>query len=352
MKVLVVDDEQLAVRKLEKMLTDFGVFQEIVTFQNSMDARNFVKENPIDVAFVDIEMPGMNGMKLALEIQEICPNCNIVFVTAYEEYAIQAFEVQALDYVVKPITLKRLKNTVSRIVQDPPAPPKATVISGGMLHLFGELMYTNPDEHVLLEKWRTKKTKALFCYLLHYRNKIISRDMLIELYWPDIELKKAVVNLHSTVYQLRKMLKSYSISLSIQRIGEGYQLELGTILTDVDVFKEMEQSLAPIHENNVSTYEKLVALYKGNYLQDIDYLWVEGERTHLRTSWMQHMNTLIQYYVQCKQYEQATQLCCRMQEIVSDEDISYKWLRDIYRLTGNTVEAAKQDQFLQALYNS
>src|SRR5690625_3337038 len=103
MRTILVDDEPLALDYLEIQLDKIKDITVVEKFTN-LDILDHVKliEN-IDLVFLDIEMPGKNGLEIAEQLLEVNPTLEIVFVTAYDEYAVQAFELNALDYLLKPI---------------------------------------------------------------------------------------------------------------------------------------------------------------------------------------------------------------------------------------------------------
>src|SRR5699024_9093932 len=102
MKAILIDDESLALDFLESELNKVShitIVHKVVNFELNKDAKLLAE---IDIIFLDIEMPGMNGIQLAEKLLEIKPTLIIVFVTAFHEYAVQAFELDSLDYLVKP----------------------------------------------------------------------------------------------------------------------------------------------------------------------------------------------------------------------------------------------------------
>jgi DNA-binding LytR/AlgR family response regulator len=117
MHILIVDDERPArseLRYILEKLAPKAVFHEATNGQEALD--QFTRE-PIDVAFLDINMPGMDGLEVAATILERPEPPLIVFATAYDEHALRAFELATLDYVVKPFDERRLERTVERIRQ-------------------------------------------------------------------------------------------------------------------------------------------------------------------------------------------------------------------------------------------
>ncbi|MGM0525477.1 MAG: LytR/AlgR family response regulator transcription factor [Pseudomonadota bacterium] len=115
----IVDDESLARKGLALRLEPFTDVELVGESGNSREALEQIIVKKPDVVFVDIQMPGLNGFELLRELQQKMSQLPaIVFVTAYDQYAIQAFEVRALDYLLKPVDETRLKETLERVKQE------------------------------------------------------------------------------------------------------------------------------------------------------------------------------------------------------------------------------------------
>src|SRR5690625_2483073 len=108
MRAVLIDDEQLALDYFEKLLQEIGSFKIVAKYINPRHALEEVAQERPDVIFLDIEMPEINGIELAEQFGEIMPNTQIVFITAYDEYAVKAFELNAVDYILKPVHRDRL----------------------------------------------------------------------------------------------------------------------------------------------------------------------------------------------------------------------------------------------------
>jgi two-component system LytT family response regulator len=113
MKALLIDDERLARQELKNLLAQYPDIQIVGEANNAETAIESIKQLKPDVIFLDIQMPGKNGFEL---LEEISGLPEVVFVTAYDEYAIRAFEVNALDYLLKPVQPNRLAETVKKIL--------------------------------------------------------------------------------------------------------------------------------------------------------------------------------------------------------------------------------------------
>ncbi len=113
-KTIIIDDERLARSELRKLLTDFPEIEIIAEASNAEEGKEKIETLYPDLVFLDIQMPGKSGFDMLAEMDNIP---NVVFTTAYDEYALKAFEVNALDYLLKPIETKRLADAISKINQ-------------------------------------------------------------------------------------------------------------------------------------------------------------------------------------------------------------------------------------------
>ncbi len=118
---ILVDDERLARKELRSMLADHEIIDVVGEAETVAQAAELVHAKKPDVLFLDIQLPGETGFDL---LEKINPDCKIVFVTAFDAYAIRAFEVNALDYLLKPINPARLTQAIERLTHDSvPASP-------------------------------------------------------------------------------------------------------------------------------------------------------------------------------------------------------------------------------------
>ena len=118
MNIIIVDDEKIAIDVLSMMLKRLVQFNITIrgTFTNAEDAILFIEkeEEAVDVMFLDIEMIDMHGLDVAKQIQNKRPFLQIIFVTAHSQFALDAFEVEASDYLLKPVHEKRLMKALTK----------------------------------------------------------------------------------------------------------------------------------------------------------------------------------------------------------------------------------------------
>ena len=115
MRALVIDDERLARKELISLLSDYPQIEIVGEAVNADDAQEKIAELKPGLLFLDIQMPGRNGFEL-LESLDVVPK--VIFTTAYDEYALKAFEVNALDYLLKPIRKERLEECIQKVVEE------------------------------------------------------------------------------------------------------------------------------------------------------------------------------------------------------------------------------------------
>ncbi len=120
---LVIDDEEPALDELTYLLRTTFSIAHVDAAQNSADAFRFLQERPYDVVFLDVRMPGLNGVELGNVLRRFSAPPAIVFVTAYEEYAVRAFEIGACDYLLKPVSRARLRTALERALRRSPDLP-------------------------------------------------------------------------------------------------------------------------------------------------------------------------------------------------------------------------------------
>ncbi len=113
MKAIIIDDERLARQELKNLLSVHKEIEVVAECANAEEAKEKISVINPDVIFLDIQMPGKTGLEL---LEEISALPEVVFVTAYDEYAIRAFEINALDYLLKPVQPQRLAETIKKLL--------------------------------------------------------------------------------------------------------------------------------------------------------------------------------------------------------------------------------------------
>ena len=113
---IIVEDELPAREELKYFLNEEKEIRLVAEFDNPLDTLNFLESNIVDAIFLDINMPDMNGISLGKIITKIYPNIKIVFITAYKDYAVDAFEIKAFDYLLKPYSENRIRNLLKSLV--------------------------------------------------------------------------------------------------------------------------------------------------------------------------------------------------------------------------------------------
>lgn len=128
MRVLIVDDEPAARANLRRLLTGLVGVEVVGELENGETAVKFIREHRVDLAFLDIHMPGLDGIGVGKALDDL-PNTKIVFVTAHDEHALEAFELHASGYLLKPVRRERLVVLVDRLRRELAAVEQTEVVS-------------------------------------------------------------------------------------------------------------------------------------------------------------------------------------------------------------------------------
>lgn len=348
MRAIVVDDEYLALESMTRLLQRFEV-TVAGAFQDPREALNRQQEIGAEVAFVDIEMPEVNGLELAARLQAEQPDLQIVFVTAYEQYAIEAFELAAIDYLLKPIQLKRLETTIQRL-RSRRAEIASEPVSSAMptICFFHHLSFLDAGGNPLQITWRTAKARELLAYLIHSGNKTPSKEELLDRLWPDIDPDKSVTHLHTTIYQVRQSMKQVGIPLTLHYKEGRYYIELGG--TNVDV-SQWEKSLREaVETDDIATIHHLLTQdYRGDFLETEAYMWAESERERLRALWLDNAIKAVARLETSGSTGDAISLYQQMQRRYPENEESYFGLMRLYGKLGNGTEVHQQYAKLAAM---
>jgi len=113
MKCIIVDDEPIARRGIAKMVNDIALLELLGSFGSAEAAAEFMEDNEVDLVFLDIQMPGINGIEFAKSIPK---TTLVIFTTAFAEFAVDSYEVDAVDYIVKPIKPNRFEKAVEKAI--------------------------------------------------------------------------------------------------------------------------------------------------------------------------------------------------------------------------------------------
>jgi DNA-binding LytR/AlgR family response regulator len=158
LQVILIDDERCVLEELAYRLE--GKVKIVGKFTSSLTALERVESLKPDAVFLDIEMPGLNGLETAAEILTLLPETAIIFVTAYSHHAVKAFELNAIDYLVKPVQIERLDKTLDRLTRYLHSGEK-TPAGNQLKNLLQTSLVSKLPEKIILWKDKNLEVKAV-----------------------------------------------------------------------------------------------------------------------------------------------------------------------------------------------
>jgi two-component system, LytTR family, response regulator len=277
MNVLIVEDEKVILDEIADYVCEFDASFQIRTHCDPLEALAMSYDD-VDVALLDIHMPGISGLDLAKRLQDTQKDIKIIFITAYNHYGPEAFELEASDYLLKPVRKERLFRSLQRIAvpADRRTVPESTHPNNyrTRIQAFGSLSVLCANEPL---RWKRSKSGELFAYLLTHLDQPINKYQLCNDLWPDMDSDKALVHLQTVTYQLRKSLTPISREeIKIEFINNHYRMIIGPTYYDVLHFdKAFELGMAPgiPKETAVKHLQEAIRIYRGSFLSYEGWLW-------------------------------------------------------------------------------
>lgn len=272
MKVRLIDDELHCLDELAWLLKQYPDLELLGMDTDPLKALASIPAQPPDAVFLDIDMPNINGLELALRIQEQCPGVIIVFVTAHAQYALKAFETHPLDFLLKPIRRARFDNCVAHLrkhytLLHPEGAAKRTLTLRcfGMFELTGEIEV----------KWGTRRVKELLLYLIDRNGSPASKPELLAALFEGQTDKNTVHNLYMTIYRLRSLLDTLEPERRLIRLTEENALIIAPGVCDFTDFMRFARENNLITENNTVEAAHILGLCQGQYLEKEGLEWAD-----------------------------------------------------------------------------
>lgn len=246
MKILLVDDEQLQLLRLEECVKNVLKDAEIFCYNNPVKALEENKDNKIDIAFLDVEMPKISGISLAKSLKEKNPTLNVIFVTAYDNYALEAMKMHASGYISKPVNEEKVKKEIDALR----FPVELKGSKKLQIKCFGNFEVFHNNEPV---RFKYSKSKELFAYLVDREGSSININELNAVLWEEDHksyLRNLISDIHTTLKEIDSgdvlIKKHNSVSIDINKV-------------DCDAYE---------YKNN---NPDAVRMYRGEYM--IQYSW-------------------------------------------------------------------------------
>jgi len=277
-RTIVVDDEWYSMTEICDMVEKTGSMSVGGKYQNGTDALREAALSHPQAAFIDIEMPEMDGITLAEKLLETDPKIKIIFITGWNQYAVAAFELNALDYIMKPVNKVRFDKMTERLKNEftlaEPAPRVELTI-----RCFGRFEALKNGLPVV---WQRTKAEELFAFLLMNEHAFVHKDMILENLWPEYERSKSLPILQTSVCKIRNVFSACKDAVRLTYADNKYGLFLSNIDCD---YTFVCNAVLNFEADKPQTYENLklaCQIFEKGLLSYNGYLWSESYAEELR----------------------------------------------------------------------
>ncbi|HKL41798.1 MAG TPA: response regulator [Clostridia bacterium] len=272
LEVIIVDDEKQILESIGKKVSKIDGFKVLGEFSNTIDAYEQILVLEPDVVITDIEMPVMSGIELATKISIKNDNIKFVFLTAYQKYAVEAFKLDALHYIMKPASKEDLEAILKRalrfkIIQ------QAVDSKENRIFVLGQFTVINQNDKRV--NWQTLKVEELFALLLMHRENGIDRWQLTHELWDINEVKDPLQNLYSTIHRMRKTFDKYNLPYKVDSQNGIYKLIISETYFDYETYLSYSKAYKndEISASNLDIHERITKIYTGRIFGFKDYQW-------------------------------------------------------------------------------
>lgn len=212
-RVMIVDDEELQRMAVEELCMEMRELHVAGVCRNAREAEAFAADTKIDLALLDIEMPGENGIELGRRLCKMQPDLLVVYLTAYEEYALDAYRMQAVSYLLKPVQKAEFADCIQRVRKLLPEESHRIQV-----RMFGSFQLIADQKNV---SFGYRKAAELLALLIDARGADVTEEKVISCLWEDRCYDAKTKALYrKTVMELRKVLTNENIE-SLCSFGYG-----------------------------------------------------------------------------------------------------------------------------------
>jgi two-component SAPR family response regulator len=268
-RVLLVDDEEPCLEEFRWQLRKYPELEVTGAFTQPRAALESAAESRPDAVFLDIDMPGVSGLELALKIQAQCPGAIVIFVTAHAQYALEAFNAFPLDFLLKPVKEARLDKTVRRLCAQHALLAGADSESRVQIRCFGSFELRAGTE----VKWGTRRVRELLLYLIDRGGAAPTKEEMLSALFGGQTDKSTANNLYMTIYRLRALLNALDAEGKYLRLSDDGGLYIAPDVCDVTDFMAFARDNAVITGKNAVEASRILSLVRGAYLENEPCEW-------------------------------------------------------------------------------
>lgn len=252
MRMIAVDDERGALSLLKEAIREAVPSAQLCCFERGREAVQYAETHPVDIAFLDVEMPGMDGLELAKQLKELRREVNIIFITGYSQYAVDAIALRASGYLVKPVTKEDVEQEIENLRY-----PVVRERKGIYVHTFGNFDVLADGTPI---SFRRSKSKEILAYLVDRKGATVTKKEIAAMLWEDgAYTRSRQFQIQTLVTEMIRTLRSAGAEGIVRKNYNSYSVNPSRFECDYYQFNRCDAAA--------------VNAYYGEYMSN--YSWVE-----------------------------------------------------------------------------
>ena len=352
--LLIVDDEIMIIRSIMRVL-DGSKFSYLYA-DNPLKAVDILTTEAVDIILTDQRMPDMTGLELLKKAKELSPDTLRILMSGYSDIDIVIAAIndgRIYQYITKPWNndgLIEIMNDAIQFKAEEDAKKNCLSASLGFterrqtkslpgdlyVNCFGKFRIYRADSEPV--KWRTEKAKELIALLIYRNGHEVTRDEIIELLWPEVDLDRAIHYLHNSIYYIRKSLEDYRIDRSCLKISGNYTVYIGSgVIVDLKKYADLLQ----IKEKDAQLLQSLYELTQGEFMEGEDWDWAQLDRENFANKQIETALKLSALYQKNGSPVLAEEVLRRAYRSNPFEESVTLALLELYKSTGQKMKASK-----------
>lgn len=349
MRTIIIENDLAFMNTIEESLKKIELTNIIGKYTCVSEAEAQIMKLRPELIILEMDLIKVDGLTFAKRIEQEMRDIKFVFITSNSIHAVGVFELNQADFILKPINQERFEKALYKLSANT---LKINQYETHFLCCFKHLHYIKMYDDYTFEEigleWRTKDAKEIFTYLINYKNINIKKETLIDIIWPNLNIKEAYNNLYTNIYNIRKTIEAANLPITIKNNNDSYNINLNGVQLDFEFWLGKIRKYKPV---SLSRLENAMIFYKDHFLQEEGYLWAEPIKEKYRIVWLETIEYIIEEDVRNNKVYQAIMNALYFQKLEPYLEKTYYILIDLFNMIKDSGSAERQYEKLNEMIN-